>query len=121
MFYKKHLQIFTLGFMVLGCTLSFGQSKEINLITPPLDGTKDNPISVSSPVVVEWQRSDTEKDKFLLVQVYNGFDKKPVFPGKNPHKTSSCGVKIHLGPGEYEVKVSRPGTKINVSTWVQIE
>jgi hypothetical protein len=118
---KKRLRIFTLVVMVFGCGLCFGQAKEINLITPPPDGTKENPISVSSPVVVQWERPDTEKDEYLLVQVFNGFDRAPIFPRKNQPRKSQYGVKIHLNPGTYEIKVSRPGTKISVDTWVLVE
>lgn len=121
MVFQYRSVIFFSFIVIFASCLTYGQDDRIKLLKPHLGGTQDNPIIVTSPVIVTWEMADSVKDKYMVVQIYNGYDEQPIFPKNNIHKPSKSGVEITLEEGEYELKVWRPGKNINVSTWIMVE
>lgn len=78
--------------------------------------TAESPLSVSSPVSIEWSSG-----RNMVVQVHDHQASGAIlFPPRSPHEQSSSGVTIPLRPGKYEIKSWVPGTQAFKAAWIEV-
>ena len=94
----------------------------IKLLSPKPEATMGNPDTVGNPVTVSWEATDTLKDKYLLLKVYNSPNNKQVYPRRDKRNNKSAsGVKISLVPGLYKIDLSSLNSGDNTSTWIYVK
>jgi hypothetical protein len=94
----------------------------IKLLYPKPDATMENPDTVGNPVTVSWEATDTLKDKYLLVKVYNSPNNKQVYPRRDKRNNKSAsGVKISLVPGLYKIDLSSLNSDDSTNTWFYVK